>query len=59
MLNVVLGEGAWRCHSWPFGVCAASVRAHGKTNAESYFRFSPFFIKAKIFGFLSVSGNRY
>lgn len=41
------------------GVRTAPITARCKTNAECYFCFLPFFIKAKIFfGFLSVRENK-
>ena len=42
------------------GVCAASATTHCKTNAEDYFQYLPFLVKAKILcGFLAVSQDRY
>lgn len=60
MVSVLPGEGVWHCQSRCVGVQIASVTAQCKTNVECYSCFSPFFIRAKIlFGFLSVTGNRY
>ena len=51
MLSVVLGKELG-VPLLPLRVHGASIMAHGKTSAESYFHFLFLFIKAKIlFGF--------
>lgn len=47
MLSVVLGEGACQA-ALAAVVRAASVMAGSETNAECYFHFFLFFLKAKI-----------
>lgn len=57
VLSAVPGEGAWKATLTAQGTAASGTAAAKQTlNTVFCFRFSPFFVKAKIlFGFLSVT----